>query len=194
VRVGEPAGGSLTADEYKFAVTSPWAIIVGFNFLPFSESCRPRLIFPFKIPIIWDRSIKEVESQHKKALQDYEEKKQDWDDEMNEWKKARARGKGKTNVDPPEEPKAPRLRMQRGEEENFLRYSTALKILVGSSIGTQANGLGRAKTLLEDYLLNFSRVRCIRAVQLQKSDGAGRFIAIRCREHETEPPLGRPYS
>jgi hypothetical protein len=28
LRVGEPAGGSLTADEYKFAVTGPWAIIV----------------------------------------------------------------------------------------------------------------------------------------------------------------------
>ncbi|CAK5283367.1 unnamed protein product, partial [Mycena citricolor] len=27
LRVGEPAGGSLTADEYKFAVTAPWAII-----------------------------------------------------------------------------------------------------------------------------------------------------------------------
>ena len=28
VQVGEPAGGSLTADEYKFATTGPWAIIV----------------------------------------------------------------------------------------------------------------------------------------------------------------------
>jgi hypothetical protein len=27
-RVGEPAGGSLTADEYKFAATGPWPIIV----------------------------------------------------------------------------------------------------------------------------------------------------------------------
>jgi hypothetical protein len=29
-RAGEPAGGSLTADEYKFAATGPWAIIVLF--------------------------------------------------------------------------------------------------------------------------------------------------------------------
>lgn len=28
LRVGEPAGGSLTADEYKFAVTGPWAVAV----------------------------------------------------------------------------------------------------------------------------------------------------------------------
>ncbi|KAJ7589521.1 hypothetical protein C8J56DRAFT_1004280 [Mycena floridula] len=28
LRVGEPAGGSLMADEYKFAVTGPWPIIV----------------------------------------------------------------------------------------------------------------------------------------------------------------------
>ncbi|KAJ7626770.1 hypothetical protein B0H17DRAFT_1286173 [Mycena rosella] len=28
LRVGEPAGGSLTADEYKFAVTGPWAVVI----------------------------------------------------------------------------------------------------------------------------------------------------------------------
>jgi hypothetical protein len=28
LRVGEAAGGSLTADEYKFATTGPWAIVV----------------------------------------------------------------------------------------------------------------------------------------------------------------------
>jgi len=31
LRVGEPAGGNLTADEYKFAVTAPWPIIVSFH-------------------------------------------------------------------------------------------------------------------------------------------------------------------
>ena len=27
-KVGEPAGGSLTADEYRFATTGPWAMVV----------------------------------------------------------------------------------------------------------------------------------------------------------------------
>jgi hypothetical protein len=40
LQVGEPAGGSLTADEYKFAVTGPWAIIVH-NFSPFLVGTTP---------------------------------------------------------------------------------------------------------------------------------------------------------
>ncbi|KAJ7885697.1 hypothetical protein B0H14DRAFT_3734758 [Mycena olivaceomarginata] len=47
--------------------------------------------------------------------------------------------------------------MQEGEDENFLRFATALKILVGSSITRE--GLNRAKQLLEEYLLGFSQVR-----------------------------------
>ncbi|KAJ7611135.1 hypothetical protein DFH06DRAFT_1373949 [Mycena polygramma] len=41
--------------------------------------------------------------------------------------------------------------MQEGEDRNFLRFATALKILVGSSI--RPKGLDRAKVLLRDYLL-----------------------------------------
>jgi hypothetical protein len=42
LRVGEPAGGSLTADEYDFAVTSPWAVAVSrFRFHPpRTKSCK----------------------------------------------------------------------------------------------------------------------------------------------------------
>ncbi|KAJ7112016.1 hypothetical protein C8R43DRAFT_1040902 [Mycena crocata] len=46
--------------------------------------------------------------------------------------------------------------MQEGEDTNFLRFATALKILIGSSIAFQ--GLEKARTLLRDYLLNFSRL------------------------------------
>ncbi|KAJ7900544.1 hypothetical protein B0H14DRAFT_3752761 [Mycena olivaceomarginata] len=46
--------------------------------------------------------------------------------------------------------------MQEGEDENFLRFATALKILVGSSITRE--GLNRAKQLLEEYLLGFSEL------------------------------------
>ncbi|KAJ7626767.1 hypothetical protein B0H17DRAFT_1218508 [Mycena rosella] len=46
--------------------------------------------------------------------------------------------------------------MQQGEDVNFLRFATALKILVGSSISD--NGLERAKVLLQEYLLTFSKV------------------------------------
>ncbi|KAJ7609570.1 hypothetical protein DFH06DRAFT_1110759 [Mycena polygramma] len=46
--------------------------------------------------------------------------------------------------------------MQKGEDRNFLRFAAALKILVGSSISV--TGLDRAKGLLQDYLLEFSKL------------------------------------
>ena len=38
-KVGEPAGGSLTADEYKFAITGPFAIAVAMHnyFIPYGS-------------------------------------------------------------------------------------------------------------------------------------------------------------
>ncbi|KAJ7110207.1 hypothetical protein C8R43DRAFT_883954 [Mycena crocata] len=51
--------------------------------------------------------------------------------------------------------------MRPGEDENFLRFSTALKILVGSAIevhGPNGEGLPRARSLLQEYLLGFSRL------------------------------------
>ncbi|KAJ7312545.1 hypothetical protein DFH08DRAFT_918005 [Mycena albidolilacea] len=53
LRVGEPAGGSLTADEYKFAVTGPWAII---------------------IPIVWERFLHESDTDHKEAMKRWRSK------------------------------------------------------------------------------------------------------------------------
>ncbi|KAJ7305470.1 hypothetical protein DFH08DRAFT_721207, partial [Mycena albidolilacea] len=61
LRVGEPAGGSLTADEYKFAVTGPWAMIV-----------TPQ------IPMVWDTFIKEAERSHQAASTKYKAAKKDW--------------------------------------------------------------------------------------------------------------------
>ncbi|KAJ7148860.1 hypothetical protein C8R46DRAFT_1167134 [Mycena filopes] len=103
LRVGEPAGGSLTADEYKFAVTGPWAVV---------------------IPIVWERFLAEAEKEYTaasrrypNAMQVYEAKKKTWE-----------RGNRKAN--PPTPPKKPVQRMQPGEDTNFLRFSTALKILL----------------------------------------------------------------
>jgi hypothetical protein len=40
LRVGEPAGGSLTADEYKFAATGPWAIAVQKYYFPIQRNAH----------------------------------------------------------------------------------------------------------------------------------------------------------
>ncbi|KAJ7443281.1 hypothetical protein FB451DRAFT_1190185 [Mycena latifolia] len=134
LRVGEPAGGSLTADEYKFAVTGPWAII---------------------IPVVWDQFCGDAQEGFKRSSERYEIKKAEWVDAMAEWKRKQGKVRSKAAAtDPPPEPKKPTLRMQAGEDENFLRFATALKILVGSSIRIEA--LPRAKSLLRDYLVGFS--------------------------------------
>ncbi|KAJ7770774.1 hypothetical protein B0H16DRAFT_1660942 [Mycena metata] len=104
LRVGEPAGGSLTADEYKFAVTAPWAMI---------------------IPIVWDHSLPLAVQDHTAALSRYPKRKREWAEKMR---------KNPKQANPPPEPKQPVQRMQDGEDINFLRFATALKIMVGSSI------------------------------------------------------------
>jgi hypothetical protein len=53
--------------------------------------------------------------------------------------------------------------MHKDEPRNFLRFSTALKILVGSSI--TRDGLEEAKGLLRDYLLKFSEVLTLAELQ-----------------------------
>ncbi|KAJ7731484.1 hypothetical protein B0H14DRAFT_2409444, partial [Mycena olivaceomarginata] len=85
LRVGEPAGGSLTADEYKFAVTGPWAII---------------------IPIVWERFLHESDSDHQAAMRRWKETGESKGDEQ------------------------PYPRMVEGEDYNFLRFATALKIII----------------------------------------------------------------
>ncbi|KAJ7342832.1 hypothetical protein DFH08DRAFT_703492, partial [Mycena albidolilacea] len=108
LRVGEPAGGSLTADEYKFAVTGPWAVI---------------------IPLVWDRFLKDAEQEHKNALERHTQKVTDYKKKMKAWER------GNKKSDPPTSPPAaPVPRMRAGEDLNFLRFATALKIFVSSSI------------------------------------------------------------
>ncbi|KAF7367179.1 hypothetical protein MSAN_00977800 [Mycena sanguinolenta] len=131
LRVGEPAGGSLTADEYKFAVTGPWAIL---------------------IPIVWDTFRKDAPRSHSTAMAKYEKEKEVWDTEMAKWRRSRSKTKGP----PPEKPERPYLRMNEGEDTNFLAFATALKIMVGSSI--TLNGLERAESLLQQYLLEFAKL------------------------------------
>ncbi|KAJ7720064.1 hypothetical protein B0H14DRAFT_3521066 [Mycena olivaceomarginata] len=92
LRVGEPAGGSLTADEYKFAMTGPWAMI---------------------IPVVWERFLGEatkefisVERRYPILMKEYEKKKKAWE-------------KSNKNSGEPKSPTRPRPHMQKGEDENF---------------------------------------------------------------------------
>ncbi|KAF9468338.1 hypothetical protein BDZ94DRAFT_1279853 [Collybia nuda] len=130
LRVGEPAGGSLTADEYKFAVTGPWAII---------------------IPIVWETFLYDAHKDFEAANTRYTVKMQkilikDFSSRLKRkgpQKNPKSKKKDKTPSDPkglPNPPKGPPKkppqlpRMHPDEPLNFLRFSTCLKIFMGSSI------------------------------------------------------------
>ncbi|KAJ7059203.1 hypothetical protein C8F01DRAFT_1370784 [Mycena amicta] len=126
-RVGEPAGGSLTADEYKFSVTAPWPII---------------------IPIVWDQFLGDAKKTHAKAMEKYTK-------QMDSWRSAHAMWKRKRTGEEPPQPEMPKARMQDGEEENFLEFATALKMLCGRSI--RIDQVPKIRQHLENYLMGFRK-------------------------------------
>ncbi|KAF8839068.1 hypothetical protein BDN67DRAFT_880957, partial [Paxillus ammoniavirescens] len=132
VRVGEPAGGSLTADEYKFAATTAWPIIV--------SSTLFVILCSNHIPVVWDTFIEEAENEHQTSLASFSKRQAQFTKDWKAWQERQAvppstsKGKGKkgkkgTNDDKePKPPKSPKVRMQRGEPTNFLHLSATLKI------------------------------------------------------------------
>lgn len=164
LRVGEPAGGSLTADEYKFAATTAWPITVS-HFIPYVIRCIHPTI---QIPIIWDMFIEEAESDQKTSIKSFAKRQDQFIKDYEAWKAHREAPQGSADAKQgrskksakddkePKPPKPPKVRMQRDEPVNFLRLSTALKIFCGSSI--KLDMLPRAEMLLQEYLLEYKRV------------------------------------
>ncbi|KIK74364.1 hypothetical protein PAXRUDRAFT_19955 [Paxillus rubicundulus Ve08.2h10] len=123
--VGEPAGGSLTADEYKFTATTAWPII---------------------IPVVWDAFATEAENEHQTSLKSFTKRQSQFMKDWRAWQEhqeappSTSKGKGErgkkgTNDDKEPKPvKMPKVHMQREEPVNFLCLSAALKIFCGSSI------------------------------------------------------------
>ncbi|KAG1751089.1 hypothetical protein EDB19DRAFT_1271823 [Suillus lakei] len=142
LRVGEPAGGSLTADEYKFAALTAWPII---------------------IPIVWQTFINESDKDFESAQKRHLKAQEKFNKDFMAWKSRQELPQGSANMGKrgnrskedaePKPPKQPNVRMQRDEPTNLLRLSTALKIFCGSSV--QLELLPRAEVLLQEYLLEF---------------------------------------
>ena len=136
-----------------------------------------------KIPIVWDKFLAEAENEHTKALETYRQAMPPYRAALRVWESGNRKSKA------PAEPKKPVLRMQAGEDVNFLRFATLLKILVGSSI--TEDGLDKAEKLLQEYLLGFLTVSrlccfCTRTPNI--------VSVVWCRCHEAKSPLGRPHS
>ncbi|KAG2365895.1 hypothetical protein BDR07DRAFT_1275829, partial [Suillus spraguei] len=122
LRAGEPAGGSLTADEYKFAALTAWPII---------------------IPIVWQTFINESDKDFESARKHHLKAQEKFNTDFMAWKSRQELPQGSANMRKrgnrskedaePKPPKQPNVRMQRDEPTNLLRLSTALKIFCGSS-------------------------------------------------------------
>ncbi|GBE84638.1 hypothetical protein SCP_0606170 [Sparassis crispa] len=129
--VGYAAGGSLTADEWKGMALNYCPIIV---------------------PLIWDEWQPSAEATYEKRM-----KKWQADDTA----RLRCISKGKRRADGTKEPRAPKpeRRMHPEDADNFLSLAAALKVIMGRSVNVTE--LPRACKLLQDYLINFLKVRLI---------------------------------
>jgi hypothetical protein len=104
-----------------------------------------------KIPLVWDVFLAEAKKEHEAAQKKYEKDRAAWEEALRT--SSRRRG-ADTRIST--EPEAPSPRMRDHEEINFLRFATALKMMVGSSI--RMDKVDRARSLLEEYLVGFSEV------------------------------------
>ena len=90
-------------------------------------------------------------------------------------------------IKPPNAPKEPKQRIQEGEDRNFLRLATFLRILTGTSIDSSPSTMAKTRKLLQDYLLNFRQV----GSHLQYcSDVSPLALVLWREESETKPSLG----
>jgi hypothetical protein len=99
---------------------------------------------------VWERFLEEATKEFKSAEKRYPAMRREYEKKKRDWEKS-----NKSSGEP-KPPTQPRPRMQKGEDENFLRFSAFLKIVVGNSIRTDT--LPAIKQLLQDYLLNFLEV------------------------------------
>lgn len=105
----------------------------------------------FEIPVVWERFLREAEKEHQSAIKRYPVLQREYEKNKRTWEKG-----GKKAAEP-KAPTPPRPRIQEGEDENFLRFSAFLKIVVGNSI--RIDTLPTVRVLLRDYLLKFLEVR-----------------------------------
>ena len=81
-RVGEPAGGSLLANEYKLAAIYTWPIVVSsIYFQPF----QPLTAF-WKIPIVWERYLAEATEDYNNAKKRFPKAQEAHNKKLAKWK------------------------------------------------------------------------------------------------------------
>ncbi|OJT14070.1 hypothetical protein TRAPUB_9382, partial [Trametes pubescens] len=160
MRVGELAGGSLTADEYRHLMVGPGCII---------------------LPLIWSHHLPEMQKEHAIAMkkhqaieQRYKSATEKYEAELTslcaqvdcaeaaqlpKLEKKIALLKKQPPIPPPPPPKP---RMQQEEIPLILKLATSLKLLLAPT--TTAAERSRGATLLHDYLVGYKEVYGVEAM------------------------------
>jgi hypothetical protein len=155
------------SDEYKFAITTPWPIIVhAFLSSIFLQANNNQL------PIVWESFLPEAQAdfaakqkKYEKLYCTYEKQLRDWDEHQrlvssdtqassqSNWPPPNRKGK-KLLYDPkPVAPDLPQPHMQSKEVCMFLSLATALKLYLGCDLTDQT--VDCTFTLLHDYLITY---------------------------------------
>ncbi|KZP32746.1 hypothetical protein FIBSPDRAFT_907050 [Athelia psychrophila] len=137
-RLGEPAGGSLSADAYKMATTGPLCMIVSnlsrFSIIALADAGDGQL------PVIWDQLLDDAVAEHKDDLTKYNNSKELYEAALTAWQErdrkrtTKQRQKAVKGDAKPKPPKRPFVRMHKDEPAMFLRFATSVKLFLGSSI------------------------------------------------------------
>ncbi|CDO75664.1 hypothetical protein BN946_scf184941.g17 [Trametes cinnabarina] len=160
LRVGEPAGGSLTADEYRHLIVGPGCII---------------------LPIIWSVFLAEADRDHRAAMKKYDKVKQTHREvtqrhqtalaalrmqaaSADEAEKSKilkritaAEGQAPPDLQPP-----PRPRMHADEVPLLLKLAASLKLLLAPR--TTAGERARGARLLHEYLVGYKDLYGVEAM------------------------------
>jgi len=164
LKVSEPAGGSLTADEYRFATTVVWPIIM--SHLHLIHVMVP-LLQP-QIPKVWDqfqcKATKDFDNANKKYdgqlaayLQDLAKWEQRQQHPSTSTTTGKGKGKGKAGDDKHPVPLVKPLPcMHEDKPVNFLHLAAALKILLVQNVNEAT--ILRGSWLFEDYILHYKEV------------------------------------
>jgi len=181
LKVGEPTGGSVTADEYRFATTVVWPVIV--SHLHLIHVMVP-LLQP-QIPIVWDQFQCEATKDFDNANKKYNGQLAAYQQDLAKWEQrqqhpststttGKGKGKGKAGDDKcPVPPVKPLPRMHEDEPVNFLRLAAALKLLLAQNVneatilrGSRCSGTGsttgrKGIQALIQIILYFSHLRLL---------------------------------
>ncbi|EIW65136.1 uncharacterized protein TRAVEDRAFT_16965 [Trametes versicolor FP-101664 SS1] len=137
------ASVALSADEYKNMALHPGVIV---------------------IPILWERFLPASHEEHQRALKTHQKAMDAWKKANDAHKKATVEHEApkvpkakKAKVPKPMPPPAPPVpRMHAGEVDLFLKLSTALKLILASSVTDETRR--RGCQLLHEYLVDYGKL------------------------------------